>query len=190
MVADRSDRCTIGQGRTFSAARFRKALYQIRSLTAHGDPNEIVNICANAGVAVVFIPEVQRCRISGAAWWASPTRAILALSDRYKRDDHFWFTFFHEAAHLLLHSKKETFVDDDSDNDILEDEANRFARDILIPPDRATELPTLLTDADVKRFAADIGIAPGIVVGRLQHDEIWDYNQGHRLKLPIHIVES
>jgi HTH-type transcriptional regulator/antitoxin HigA len=174
----------------FSAARFRKALYQIRSLTAHGDPNEIVNICANAGVAVVFIPEVQRCRISGAAWWASPTRAILALSDRYKRDDHFWFTFFHEAAHLLLHSKKETFVDDDSDNDILEDEANRFARDILIPPDRATELPTLLTDADVKRFAADIGIAPGIVVGRLQHDKIWDYNQGHRLKLPIHIVES
>jgi HTH-type transcriptional regulator/antitoxin HigA len=174
----------------FSAARFRKALYQIRSLTAHGDPNEIVNICANAGVAVVFIPEVQRCRISGAAWWASPTRAILALSDRYKRDDHFWFTFFHEAAHLLLHSKKETFVDDDSDNDVLEDEANRFARDILIPPDRATELPTLLTDADVKRFAADIGIAPGIVVGRLQHDKIWDYNQGHRLKLPIHIVES
>lgn len=174
----------------FSAARFRNALHQIRSLTAQGDPNEMVTLCAAAGVVVVFVAEVQRCRISGAAWWSSPTRAVIALSDRYKRDDHFWFTFFHEAAHLLLHSKKETFVDDDSDDDLLEEEANRFARDILIPPDRVAQLHTLTADSDVKRFAADISIAPGIVVGRLQHDKIWDYNQGHRLKRPIQIVEG
>ncbi len=62
---------------------------------------------------------------------------MIALSDRYKKDDFFWFTFFHEAAHLLLHSKKETFVDDGTDNDLLEDEANRFAADFLIPSDRA-----------------------------------------------------
>jgi HTH-type transcriptional regulator / antitoxin HigA len=174
----------------FSAARFRKTLHHIRSLTAQGDPNELVKMCAEAGVVVVFVSEVQRCRISGAAWWTTPTRAVIALSDRYKRDDHFWFTFFHEAAHLLLHSKKETFVDDDSDDDLLEDEANRFARDILIPADRAADLRTLVTDADVKRFASDLGIAPGIVVGRLQHDGIWGYNRGHRLKRSIHIVES
>ena len=121
----------------FSAAAFRKVLREIRSLTADGDPNKMVELCATAGVVVVFVPEVKGCRISGAAWWANPTRGVIALSDRYKKDDFFWFTFFHEAAHLLLHSKKETFVDDGKDNDVLEDEANRWASDFLIPPDRA-----------------------------------------------------
>jgi HTH-type transcriptional regulator / antitoxin HigA len=174
----------------FSAPQFRKALQQIRSLTAHGDPNRIVEICATAGVVVVFVPEVKGCRISGATWWASPARAVIALSDRYKKDDHFWFTFFHEAAHLLLHSKKETFVDDGTDNDMLEDEANKFAREILIPPDRAERLRMLTTDADVEKFAHDIGVAPGIVVGRMHHDKIWEYTRGNRLKRSLRITEN
>jgi HTH-type transcriptional regulator / antitoxin HigA len=174
----------------FSASVFRRVLRSIRTLTADDDPNLIVEMCASAGVVVVFVPEVKSCRISGAAWWATPTRAVIALSDRYKKDDYFWFTFFHEAAHLLLHSKKETFVDDGKDSDVTEDEANRWAEDFLIPRDRAAELHTLRTDAHVAAFAKDIGIAPGIVVGRMQHDEIWDYRQGHRLKRSMHIVET
>lgn len=173
-----------------SAATFRKVLREIRSLTADGDPNEIVALCASAGVVVVLVPEVTGCRISGAAWWANPTRAVIALSDRYKKDDFFWFTFFHEAAHLLLHSKKETFVDDGKDSDVLEDEANRWAADFLIPPERAKELRMLTTDSEVKAFAADIGVAPGIVVGRMQHDGIWSYKRGHRLKRSLQIVEA
>jgi len=174
----------------YNAPGFRRILGQIRSLTAHGDLNQIVSLCAAAGVVVVFVPEVTGCRISGAAWWASPTRAVIALSDRYKADDHFWFTFFHEAAHLLLHSKKETFVDDGKDNDVVEDEANRFAADYLIPAPAAARLPTLAIDADVRAFAADLGIAPGIVVGRLQHDHLWDFNRGHALKRRIQIVDT
>lgn len=174
----------------YSAAKFRRVLREIRALTADGDPNEIVELCATAGVVVVFVPEVKGCRISGAAWWANPTRAVIALSDRYKKDDFFWFTFFHEAAHLLLHSKKETFVDDGKDSDVLEDEANRWASDFLIPPERTKELHAFLTDSEVETFAADIGIAPGIVVGRMQHDEIWGYNRGHRLKRSLRIIET
>ncbi len=174
----------------FSAPLFRKVLHEIRSLTVQGDPNRMVEMCAAAGVVVVFVPEVKGCSISGAAWWASHARAVIALSDRYKKDDYFWFTFFHEAAHLLLHSKKETFVDDGTDNDLLEDEANRFASDFLIPPDHARNLYMLTTDADVETFAHAIGIAPGIVIGRMQHDKIWDYSRGNRLKRSLHIVED
>lgn len=174
----------------YSAPNFRKALQDIRSLTAHGDANRIVEMCAAAGVVVVFVREVKGCRISGAAWWASSSRAVIALSDRYKKDDRFWFTFFHEAAHLLLHSKKETFVDDGTDNDLLEDEANRFAADFLIPPAQALRLRKLTTDAEVKAFADELGIAPGIVVGRLQHDGIWDWNRGNSLKRPVHIIND
>jgi HTH-type transcriptional regulator/antitoxin HigA len=174
----------------YSATLFRKVLREIRSLTAHGDANRIVEMCATAGVVVVFVPEVKGCRISGATWWASPSRAVIALSDRYKKDDHFWFTFFHEAAHVLLHSKKETFVDDGTDNDLLEDEANGFAADFLIPPDSASRLTRLTSDHDVEAFAREIGIAPGIVVGRLQHDGHWGWNRGHSLKRGLHIVEE
>ena len=174
----------------YSAQRFRKALQEIRSLTAHGDANRIIEICAAAGVVVVFVREVTGCRISGAAWWATPSRAVVALSDRYKKDDYFWFAFFHEAAHVLLHSKKETFVDDGSDNDVVEDEANKFAADLLIPPDRAPELSRLVTDSDVEAFASEIGIAPGIVVGRLQHDGLWGWNRGHKLKRRLQIIED
>lgn len=174
----------------YSAAAFRSALREIRALTGDGDPNQVVELCADAGAVVVFVPEVPRCRISGAAWWATPSRAVIALSDRYKKDDYFWFTFFHESAHILLHSKKETFVDDGSEDDLLEDEANRFAADLLIPREHASRLPILATEADVAAFAAEIGIAPGIVVGRLQHDGLWGWNRGHRLKRTLHIVEN
>jgi HTH-type transcriptional regulator/antitoxin HigA len=174
----------------YSPSAFRTALRRIRSLTAAGDPNDLVELCAAAGVVVVFVREVKGCRISGAAWWASPARAVIALSDRYKKDDFFWFTFFHEAAHLLLHSKKETFVDDGKDDDVLENEANRWAAEFLIPPQQTPELATLRSDAQVMEFAAEIGIAPGIVVGRLQHDGLWGYNRGHRLKRSLRIVET
>lgn len=176
--------------RPYSASQFRKVLREIRALTAHGDPNRIVQMCASAGVVVVFVPEVTGCRISGATWWARPNRAVIALSDRYKKDDRFWFSFFHEAAHILLHSKKETFVDDGTDTDVVEAEANAFAADFLIPPNYKNRLFSLTTDREVIEFANEIGIAPGIVVGRLQHERKWDWNQGNNLKRSVYIVDS
>ena len=136
---------------------------------------------------VVFVPEVKGCRISGAAWWATPTRAVIALSDRYKKDDYFWFTFFHEAAHLLLHSKKETFVDDGKDGRH-RGRSEPLGRGLPDSPRPCAELPARTTRT--WRLRKEIGIAPGIVVGRMQHDEIWDYSQGHRLKRSVRIVET
>jgi HTH-type transcriptional regulator/antitoxin HigA len=174
----------------YSAIAFRKTLRQVRALTRRGDINEMVTICAEAGVVVVFVPEVAGCRISGATWWAGPTRAIIALSDRWKKDDRFWFSFFHEAAHVLLHSKKETYVDDGSEDDLLEREADRFAAAHLISPTDARLLPTLNTKPDVIDFAERIGVSPGIVVGRLQHDGLWPWNRGNDLKNGLRIIEG
>lgn len=177
-----------GKVEPYSASTFRKVLRQIRGLTADGDPNEMVELCASAGVVVVFVPEVKGCRISGAAWWTSPSRAVIALTDRYKKDDRFWFSFFHEAAHILMHSKKETFVDDDTDDAAVEDEANEFAADFLIPPNTTPTLHRLSTDQEVTAFADVLGIAPGIVVGRLQHDQMWGWEKGNKLKKTLRIV--
>ena len=117
-------------------------------------------------------------------------RAVIQLSDRYKHEDNFWFAFFHEAAHILLHSKRETFIDDGSEDTELETQANRLAANTLIPPSAARELPLLATDADVERFAATVGISPGIVVGRLHNDRIWDWHEGNHLRRHLHIVDA
>lgn len=174
----------------YNASTFRKALRSIRRMTRNPDTDAIVATCAGAGVALVFVKEIDKSRISGATWWPSPSRAVIALSDRYKRDDHLWFTFFHEAAHVLLHSKKETFIDDGSEDDALEEEANQFAGDTLIPPDHAKRLANLRTATDVVGFANEIGIAPGIVVGRLHRDELWDWKKGNELRAVVQIVDD
>ena len=174
----------------FNAAKFRSVLQRVRSLTRNPDVDEIVRLCADAGVILVFVKEIDKCRISGATWWASPTQAVIALSDRGKAEDRFWFTFFHEAAHILLHSKKETFIDYDGDDGELEDQAESFARDLLIPPDKAERLRLLSSISDVEDFAIEIDVADGIVVGRLQHDRLWPWEKGNQLKRRVRISSS
>jgi len=136
-----------------------------------------VDLCAQAGVALVLVSEVKGARASGASRWVSPTKAIIQLSMRYRWEDHFWFSFFHEGAHIYLHGKRRAFVDlpaapDESaaSNGGLELEANRFAQDILIPPSEAQELATLDSRSSIIDFAGRLNIPPGVVVGRMQRE--------------------
>jgi HTH-type transcriptional regulator/antitoxin HigA len=179
----------------FDAKRFRRALKRIRDLTNEPDPEvfvpEMVRLCAEAGVAVVFVPEITGTRASGAARWLSPTKALVQLSLRHKSDDHLWFSFFHEAAHLLLHSKKATFISDGTEVDSeTEQEANSFAASLLIPAGLEAELTQIRTREEVEDFARRLGIAPGIVVGRLQKEGIFEWRQGNRLKRRFEFSEQ
>ena len=156
------------------------------------------SICASVGIALVLVPLFSNTGISGCARWLSSEKALIGLSDRYKTDDQFWFTFFHEFAHLVLHRRTHNFVLDNaveylSDKIVdptiqkLEDEANRFAADTLIPPE---ELASFLSKAEftntsIKGFSEQIGVTPGIVVGRLQHEELLKPHQGNTLKQKI-----
>lgn len=100
-----------------------------------------------------------------------------------RRVDQFWFTFFHEAGHILLGGKKETFIDLNHTKGPAEKEADRFAANHLIPAQRATELNRLKSDRAIEAFAQSVGIAPGIVVGRLQYEKIVRYDQFNGLKV-------
>ena len=133
---------------------------------------------AEAGVAVVFVRRPKACSVFGAAEWLTPDRAMIVISDRYATIDQLWFTLFHESAHLLLHGKKKPHVDADEDGSDTDEEheANAFAADRLIPPAAWTAFTTGLGNrpparADVISFAEQQRVAPGIVVGRLQHEK-------------------
>lgn len=174
----------------FEKTRFRAALDEVRQLTTCA-PSEFVekmqSCCAHAGVAVVFVPSLPKTGVSGATRWLSPAKALIQLSLRYKTNDHLWFTFFHEAGHILLHGKKELFLEGLNGLDAeKEKEANEFAERELIPSQAFTrwlnDTPRL-TKAAIVEFADAIGIAPGIVVGQLQHKGLLPVTHGNDLKI-------
>ena len=184
----------------FDEAKLRGSLDALRQLTREKTAvglDRAQAICSKAGVAVVLVPELPGTRVSGCAKWLNDKHAMVGLTLRYKTDDQLWFTFFHELGHILLHRDSQAFVvdnaaeymgDDVVDPDMAnyEQEADRFAADTLIPPNDLVKLlhhmPEELTNEVVYGFANSIGIGPGIVVGRLQHDKVLDRWQGNDFK--------
>lgn len=155
--------------------QFQNSLSQIRALTREKNPRrfipELRKLCAANGVAVAIVRAPNGCRASGATRFLSPKKAILQLSFRYLSDDQFWFTFFHESGHLLLHGNKSFFLEGmDTVQTKEEQEANDFAASALVPPEFQYLMMGLpINSHAIIKFARKIGIAPGVVVGQLQH---------------------
>ena len=182
----------------FNERRLLSSIGDLRRLTcARADEvmAPVQELCAAAGVAVVWVPELRHTGISGCARWIGDKRALIGLTLRYKTDDQMWFTFFHEIAHVLLHRHKRAFVLDNAADDLgdlvvdpemrqIEMEANQFAADTLIPPELlgAFVRRQSFTNDSIHSFAETLGVGPGIVVGRLQHEGILARHQGNALK--------
>ncbi len=175
----------------YNQTEFKRALHKIRSLTRMPIDEALIrtrDLSNLAGVAVILVKPLPETSLSGAARWLSPRKAVIQLSARHKTDDHLWFSFFHEAAHVLLHGKKNTFVDGPNGATTkLETEANEWASNALVPrrdwKGFAATRPR--STHAVQSFADRQGIAPGIVVGMLQHERIlpWTHLNGLKVKL-------
>ena len=180
----------------FSKTTFRRSLDEIRQLTSL-NPLEfeprMKQLCSEAGVALLFVPELPGTRVSGATRWVSPQTALIIQSLRYRKDDHFWFTFFHEAAHVLLHGKRAVFIDEElQDVSDEEAEADAFAANYLIPEASYDNFVSTrpISRTRVVAFAKELGIAPGVVVGRLQHDEVVPFSWFQNLKRTFVFAEE
>jgi HTH-type transcriptional regulator/antitoxin HigA len=143
------------------------------------------------------VPAIPRAHVSGVARWLGSTRPLIQLSLYGKTNDKFWFTFFHEAAHILLHAnskedKKSVFLDDSNTSrtdNTQECEANQWASDWLIPSRYVNSLSGLRSKMAVVDFARQIGVHPGIIVGRLQHDMLVDFSLMNDLKQSFRFKE-
>ncbi len=173
----------------YDAETFRKVLNNIRALTVEPVDffqEELVRLCTTAGVAVVFVQELPRTGICGSTQWLTPRKALIQLSLRYKTDDQLWFTFFHEAGHILLHGKRLVFLEiAEKDRKDDEEEADMFASDMLIQSSQWKQFilqNSYRTKAGIKEFADTIGIALGIVVGRLQYEKLLPHSHCNELK--------
>ena len=185
----------------YDHAAFEQALTQIRALTATTTGEvftEAQNLCQQSGVALCFTKPFPGVALSGAAWWRTPQNPIIQLSTRHMTNDHLWFSLFHEAAHILLHSNKQVFIDpirsqsanSEHEESEAESEADKWAQDFLIPRPQWNEFANSFqgNPLQVRQFAEQQGIAPGIIVGRLQREGHigWDRlnNLKRKLKWP------
>ncbi|MCH7880730.1 MAG: HigA family addiction module antidote protein [Proteobacteria bacterium] len=130
---------------------------------------------ADVGVALVLLPHLPKTYTNGATFWIHPDKAVLMMTIRGSWADIFWFSLFHEIAHILLHDKRRIFLEDGSDDAetrVQEQEADHFASNTLIPISAYTAFTQtgIFTAQSIHNFAKSIGIAPGVVTGRLQHD--------------------
>jgi HTH-type transcriptional regulator/antitoxin HigA len=89
---------------------------------------------------------------------------------------------FADARDDAKEQETQSFVDDGTIDELLEREADDFARRLLIPDEYEAKLATLKTSSEITEFANRIGVAPGNVLGRLQFDKRLLYSDFPHLK--------
>lgn len=138
---------------------------------------KVEKILAECGVVLAYMPYMKNTHTQGASKWVSPTKVLLMLNAHKRDEGKFWFNLFHEIGHILLHSKKECFIDlDGANSSDTEKEADDFAQKHLIPDfDKTFEMFTqsLRESRDListMKQCADMNEVSGaIVAGRFTH---------------------
>lgn len=174
----------------YDKKKLSAAIPEIRSMTVQNPKKfypRLKELLASCGVALVLLPNLKNCGVNGAVKWLGKDKVVLALNDRRKYADTFWFALFHELGHvlqqrvkvLLVSEKNKAGLETDALIQKLEMEADLFSQDTLIPKDEYLEFiednPGGFTSDSVRAFAKKINILPGIVVGRLQQDQYLTY---------------
>ena len=166
------------KGNSWNPDLLLEKLDDLKKLTRIRDPKiflpRLNEICLKCGVILVVAPTPKGCSMSGATKKIDESKRMILLSFRYLSDDQFWFTFFHEVGHLILHEDVKIFVDDKcEETSTYEKEANNFAGEVLIPFERRNDLYTLRRNKrEIVALALELGISPGILIGQMQHYNI------------------
>lgn len=151
----------------YNAGKFKAALVKIRDLTVESPDvftSRMRDLCAEAGVALAMVPEIAKVPWNGATKWML-NKPLIILNLRGKSEDSFWFSFFHEAAHVLTDSRRRLYIADNS-NAPEEVAADNFAAEFLIPAHFNQRIAAFKSKAEIIDFARELGIAAGIVAGR------------------------
>ena len=181
----------------FDRKRLMEKLPELRALTMDVENFGIKmrDICASCGVALAFVQHLPKTYVIGATRWLGTDKVLVQMTTRGSFSDIFWFTFFHELGHVLLHKKKEKFIDyekNHSVDSIEEKEADEFASELLIPKSQVEKFisENEVNVESIRKFATEQDIHTGIVVGRLQHIGLVGFNKYINLKRRLRIVND
>lgn len=184
----------------FDLGRLKSFLPQLRKLTkldAKDFQPRLEERLAEAGVVLILCPHLPKTYVHGATFWLGQDKAVLMITIRGSWADIFWFSLFHELGHIVRHGKSRTFLEFNNhahEDEKAEREADQFAQDWLIPPDvyhefLRREKGTFYTQ-QIRKFANQIGVHSGIVVGRLQHDGYLERQWQNNLRVRLQWKEQ
>ena len=165
--------------KAFDKSGLQSSLSKLRKLTFDTEPQSLLkklsNLLAQSGIALVIIPHFPKTYVTGATFWIGKEKAVIMMSLRGSWSDIFWFSLLHEIGHVLLHGKRITFLESGSKNPQYlkqENEADDFAQETLIPEKKYASFldNNAFNEQSINNFASKIGVFPGIITGRLQHD--------------------
>jgi len=150
---------------------------------------KLQKLCLEAGVVLLFTPKLPKVPLSGSTRWLNNT-PLIQLTARYKRNDNFWFTFFHELGHIILHGKKYISLENvnfEAADQKKEEEAHQFAIKHTFTHEQEEEIlqNSVITEQDIINYAQKFNTHPAMIIGRLQHDKIIPYSIGRQFMEPI-----
>ena len=163
----------------------KKNIDKFRKMTREGPENfcnDLINELSNCGIALVLLPHLNGTFLHGATFYYD-NKIVLGLTVRGKDSDKFWFSFFHEIGHIILGHINNDYYDK------MENEADEFARNILIPDEEYNKFVKCgkFKERDIISFADKIEVDYGIVVGRLQKDKIIPFSKYGWMKTKYNI---
>lgn len=162
--------------------RLEQCLPEIRNMTKQSPEVFCPKLCdmlACCGVALIFLPHIGRSFLHGATFY-NGNKIVVGLTVRGKDADKFWFSLFHELAHILYGHINNPEGTTDAEEKVADD----FARDTLIPESLFSAFVSegQFNTSAMLAFSEKVGIDVGIVVGRLQKDGYLKYNRYNNLK--------
>ena len=165
-----------------------EAMPEIRKMTVLKPKDfcpQIKKCLADCGIALVFLPHLKGSFLQGASFMDG-NKIVVGLTTRGKDADKFWFSLFHELAHIALgHVGQPSGTSEDD-----EKAADKWSGDTLITDEdfEAFRKDRDYSERSVIQFAKTQGIAPGIVVGRMQLEGLIKYSMLNNLKEKYEIV--
>lgn len=183
----------------FGPGGVQDALDGLRGLLL--EPEEVrhvPHVLTEAGIRFLVVEHLPQTRLDGACFWLDQASPVVVLSLRYDRVDWFWHTLMHELGHIErrhgLHDGEQP-VDVDlfgrrpSGGGAPKPEIEREADATLIPPEELesfiARVGPLYSQQKIRRFAGQLRVHPGIVVGQLQFRSEIDYSQHRRMLAPV-----
>jgi HTH-type transcriptional regulator/antitoxin HigA len=186
----------------FDMKLFKKSIVEIRDMTLYDPPiflPKLKTLLIECGVALVILPHLKNSGVNGAVKWIGKDKVILAINDRNKFADVFWFSLFHEFGHVLQKRVAMLIVSGNYNeligrNDLMNDleiESDNYAKNTLIPEKDYSIFISYnnFSEKAIRKFAEETNIQFGIVLGRLQNDSYVGYEtKMNSLKKKYYIV--
>lgn len=181
----------------YNKTKFLQNLKEIKKLMAEQPDDffpKLQKLCLQAGVIVLYTPNLPKAPLHGSTRWLNNT-PLIQLSARYKQNDRFWFTFFHEAGHIALHGKKYISLENayvSEEDKEKEKEADDFATNWILTKEQEQEIVNSLPipEPDIFMFADKFGTHPAMIIGRLQHLKLIHFSTGRQFIKPIDLSKN